>query len=150
MMKIEAGLKSAQQKCQAAGVKLTEKRSAILRILLAENAPLSAYEVVAIYNQQHAQAMQPMSVYRILDLFVDIELVHKLASSNKYVSCAHLACSHEHQDQFFLVCKSCGATREIAMSDSLAAQIKASASDAGFLLSQSQFEISGICRQCGE
>ncbi|GGA83570.1 Fur family transcriptional regulator [Neiella marina] len=149
-MDIDKGLKSAHNKCQAAGVKLTEKRAAVLEILLAADRPLSAYEVVAIYNQNHQQPMQPMSVYRILDLFVDVELVHKLASSNKYVSCAHLNCSHHHDDQFFVVCKSCGATKEITMSDTLVEQIKSSASDAGFKLVEPQFELSGVCSECGD
>lgn len=149
-MELEKGLRSAQQKCKQAGAKLTEKRASVLAVLLTAENPLSAYEVVALYNQAHDQPMQPMSAYRILDLFVELELVHKLSSSNKYVACAHLSCKHQHNDQFFLVCKSCGATREMAISESLMEQIKSSAASAGFELLQSQFELSGLCQKCAE
>ncbi|MCM2680361.1 Fur family transcriptional regulator [Echinimonas agarilytica] len=147
-MDVKRRLNSASQKCQSAGVKFTDKRASVLAILLASEHPLSAYELVAQYNRVHDTSMQPMSVYRILDLFVELELVHKLASSNKYVACFHLSCDHNHGEQFFLVCKSCGASHEVGMTDALMEQIKGSAEAASFQLLQSQFELSGLCQNC--
>ncbi|MBW8189655.1 transcriptional repressor [Neiella marina] len=147
-MNVERGLASAKQKCHDTGVRFTEKREALLKLLLSASTPLSAYELVDVYNKTNEHSIQAMSVYRILDLFVEMDLVHKLSSSNKYVTCAHLTCDHHHHEQFFLVCKSCGTSREISMSSPLITQIEKSAKEAGFTLLQSQFELNGLCGEC--
>lgn len=147
-MKVEKLLEQAQQKCQQAGVRFTDKRSQILKTLLVAKQPLSAYELLDLYNKQAEQSMQAMSAYRILDLFVELNLIHKLTSSNKYIACAHLACQHAHHDQYFVVCNHCGETREVDIPQPLLAQLEKSVADAGFYLQRTQFELDCLCNGC--
>lgn len=147
-MQLDQLLQQAKQKCKDAGGRFTEKRGAVLKTLLQAEAPISAYELVDRYNQAAPEPIKAMSAYRILDFFVELNLVHKLSASNKYVACSHLACNHSHQDQFFVICQECGATKEITIPSSLMQQLTDSVSAEGFQLKHSQFELEGMCQAC--
>jgi len=147
-MLIDNLLQHAQQKCQTAGGRFTDKRRDILENLIRAKHPLSAYDLVELYNQNSDQKIQPMSVYRILDFFIEMQLVHKLPTLNKYIVCSHLACKHNHQDQYFVVCNNCGDAQEIIMNSTLTKELSESVSSVGFQLIDAQFELLGICNEC--
>ncbi|MFT6248048.1 MAG: Fur family zinc uptake transcriptional regulator [Cognaticolwellia sp.] len=145
---IEKLLLNAEAKCKAVGGRFTDKRRDILEDLIRAKHPLSAYDLVELYNQNSDQKIQPMSVYRILDFFIEMQLVHKLPTLNKYIVCSHLACKHAHKDQYFVVCKSCGDAQEIGMNPTLTKELNESVSSVGFQLIDAQFELLGICNDC--
>ncbi len=145
---IDKLLQNAEEKCQAAGGRFTNKRRDILENLIRAEHPLSAYDLVELYNQSSEQKIQAMSVYRILDFFIEMQLVHKLPTLNKYVVCSHLACKHNHKDQYFVVCKNCGDAQEIAMNPTLTKELNESVSSVGFQLIDAQFELLGLCNAC--
>ncbi|MGB1262505.1 MAG: Fur family transcriptional regulator [Cognaticolwellia sp.] len=147
-MLVDNLLQRAKQKCQEAGGRFTDKRRDILARLIAAKHPLSAYDLVELYNRNSSQKVQPMSVYRILDFFIDMKLVHKLPTLNKYVVCSHLSCKHNHQDQYFAVCKDCGDAQEIAMTPKLSQELVESVASVGFQLVDAQFELFGLCKKC--
>lgn len=147
-MEITKLLEHAKLKCQQGGAKLTFKRSEVLKTLLQAKRPLSAYELVERLKEESGHSMQPMSAYRMLDLFVELDLVHKLNSSNKYIACAHLGCEHRHQDQYFVVCQSCGKAQEVSIGAALLEQIESSVVAAGFQLRNKQFELDCLCNDC--
>lgn len=150
MTKIDQLLKHAKEKCQSEGGNFTVKRRDVLKALMQAENPLSAYELVEKYNETNEQSIQPMSVYRILNFFVEMDLVHKLTSSNKYIVCSHLACQHKHHEQYFVACNTCGAVKEMSMTPELISQIKESAQSVGYHLTESQFELYGVCDKCYE
>lgn len=141
-------LLNAQQKCQEAGGRFTDKRRDILANLINTKQPLSAYDLAELYHKNSGQKIQPMSVYRILDFFIEMNLVHKLPTLNKYVVCSHIACKHTHQDQYFVVCKRCGDTQEISMNAKLTKELNESVASVGFQLIDAQFELFGLCEDC--
>ena len=98
-----------------AGVKLTPKRKSILALLLGSQTPLSAYELADQFKAECGQSIPPMSVYRMLDFLTENNLAHKLTSENKFISCAHSTCSHEHEVPQFLICEKCHQVREIGI-----------------------------------
>ncbi len=147
-MLIDNLLEHAAQKCQQAGGRFTDKRRNILKNLINAKSPLSAYDLTELYNQNNDKKVQPMSVYRILDFFIEMKLVHKLPTLNKYVVCSHLSCQHSHQDQYFVVCKSCGDAQEISMNSKLTQELNESVSSVGFQLVDAQFELFGLCKNC--
>ena len=149
-MLVDKLLQQAQKKCQAAGGRFTDKRRDILASLIAAEHPLSAYDLAELYNQNNGQKVQPMSIYRILDFFIEMKLVHKLPTLNKYVVCSHLACNHNHQNQYFVVCKRCGDAQEIAMNSALTQELGESVAAIGFQLIDAQFELMGLCDACAE
>ncbi len=104
------------------GLQRNVRRSSIFMLLA--DIPLSAYAVADIYNKSCKEKMPPMSVYRILEFFGTLDLVHKLSSNNKFVTCSHKSCDHTHDDSQFLICKNCAIATEISMSSKLMRDLK--------------------------
>lgn len=141
-------LTRADQLCSGAGVRLTEKRKRILELLVESGVPLSAYEVAEAYNRSAETSMPAMSVYRILDFLASEQLVHKLASHNKYIACAHIACAHPHRIPQFLICRKCKAVKEIGIEKSLVDNLSRQVSKAGYTLLDSPLELDCLCENC--
>jgi len=138
----------AKEVCEHSGERLTEKRKAILEILLLKGAPLSAYEITDIYNQTAEKPIPTMSVYRILEFLEMENLVHKLSSTHKYLACSHINCGHVHEIPQFLICGKCQSTKEIAISKSTIDELGKLVGQAGYTLSNSQMELQCLCADC--
>lgn len=143
-------LSNALRRCQQQGGKLTEKRERVLTLMLQSNTPLSAYEVADLLTKQNEQSIPAMSVYRMLDFLVSIELVHKLSSTNKYVACSHIACEHSHEIPQFLICKTCQQVKEIGIPKAVVNQLEKSVAAADFRLLNTQLELDCICEACAQ
>ena len=141
-------IKKAKTICDESGVRLTQKRKRIFEIMLLAGMPLSAYEIADLYNNSADGVMPPMSVYRILDFLESEDLVHRLNSNNKYVTCAHLNCGQKHEISQFLICGNCDSATEISMSSKVMNDIKALVKNAGFSLKNPQIELECICDDC--
>lgn len=144
----DAILTKAFEHCQSLGERLTPKRERLLTLLLSADEPKSAYDLIADYDAQFGDAPPAMSVYRMLNFLVDAGLVHKLATTNQYMACSHIACEHAHQVPQFLICDECHAVEEVGMPRTLLEQLKASAGEAGFDMGNQQLEVHGRCRRC--
>ncbi len=134
--------------CKSRGVKLTEKRRRVLYALLREDMPVSPYELAEKYTDVFNEKIPVMSVYRILDFFSEEGIVHKIFSANKYVSCSHLTCSHEHQVLQFLICRECQSVSEIPLNKNTLNDLKSHIEKTGFLMDEQQLEIRGVCAAC--
>lgn len=146
---VGAVLRAAEAICAQNGARLTERRRQVLSALVQSPNPLSAYEVLDSCNRSAANSMPAMSVYRILDFLEQQSLAHKLASSNKYVSCSHIARDHKHfQKTHFLLCEACSSVEEVDATEEAKRALEQMASAAGFKLTSQQFELSGICTTC--
>lgn len=134
--------------CAEQGVKLTSKRENVLTCIIKSEEAISPYELAEIYKNDYGQSMPAMSVYRILDFLVELSLVHKLTSANKYIACSHISCSHNHQRPQFLICENCQYVKEIGINSSVLAQLKTSVEETGFVLTTQQIELKGLCKNC--
>lgn len=141
-------LEKAKQSCVEQGVKLTSKRENVLLSIIKAGEAVSAYELADIYRETYGQTIPAMSVYRILDFLVELSLVHKLISANKYIACSHISCSHSHQIPQFLICENCHAVTEIGISNSVIDELKSSVEKTGFTLTTQQLELQGLCTKC--
>jgi len=127
------------------GLSLTNARQRILDELCAAGRPVGAYEMIDRLADATGKRPAPISVYRALDFLVDNGLVHRLASRN-----AFLACAHGHGDRepvVFLICDVCGAVAE-ATSSSVNRALAAVADSAGFAPRSRMIEIAGRCAKC--
>lgn len=145
---LEAQLKGAERICSAGGLRLTRKRRQLLETLVRAGAPLSAYELADAYREGHDQDLPVMTVYRMLDVFIEAGIVHKLRSTNRFVPCHHLACDHPHALAQFLICDSCGLVREMDFADREMDQLDRKARSTGFSLHREQLELHGVCDSC--
>ena len=147
--KLDSMLRVAEVSCAENGARLTQRRRQVLSVLMQSSSPLSAYEVLDLCNRSTTSAMPAMSVYRILDFLEQQLLVHRLSTSNKYVSCAHITCDHKHfQTTHFLLCEGCSSVEEVDATEEASEALEQMAKTVGFKLNTQQFELSGICTTC--
>ena len=148
MVDYHSVMTAAEQKCLHQGIRFTKRRKQVLSVLIEADVALSAYEIAERCNADSDSNMPAMSVYRILDLFQEQNLIHKLDIANKYVCCAHISCSHEHDNSQFLICGSCRHVEEINLSEDAVKALQTAASAVGFSAISPQLEIKGRCAQC--
>ncbi len=144
----EQTLHKAQTECRRTGLRLTDKRCNVLKILLQVSEPLSAYDIADHYKSEYGEALSAMSAYRMLDFLLQAGLVHKLETTNQYLACSHIACEHEHRVPQFLICDQCHNVKEVGLRKKLLNELKASIEDTGFKLSSQQLELHGLCADC--
>ena len=148
MNKIDSSLQKAQSECSRTGLRLTDKRCKVLKILLQTAKPLSAYDIADQFKSVYAGSLSAMSAYRMLDFLMQANLVHKLETSNQYLACSHIRCEHEHELPQFLICDQCHTVKEIGLGKQLLKELKVSIENTGFVLSSQQLELHGLCEVC--
>ena len=136
-------LKRSEALCRKRGVRLTEQRKTVLRLLCVSDKPLSAYELLDRMRGV-VKNPAPPTVYRALDFLREQGLVHKLESLHAYVGCTHP--DHPHASQF-LICDDCGEVAEVEDA-SLAKSLKAAGKAIGFRTKRPIVEVLGTCAQC--
>jgi Fur family transcriptional regulator, zinc uptake regulator len=138
----EAFLHEAEAMVVRQGQRMTRIRRKVLRLLLENDGPAKAYDLLA--NLDGEGAAKPPTIYRALDFLQETGLVHKIESLNAYVACGHT--SHSHS-AVFLICDNCHNAEELhatATSDALKAETKG----AGFRMARAVVEVRGTCRNC--
>jgi Fur family transcriptional regulator, zinc uptake regulator len=143
---LRSTLAYAEDHCRREGAKLTPGRRRVLEILAEEGRPLGAYDLIEKLAATTGKHPAPISVYRALDFLLENGLVHRLASRNAFLACAH---GHKHEEPVvFLICETCGAVTE-ATSKALHREIAGLGAESGFVAQGQILEINGFCRSCG-
>lgn len=136
--------------CSANRAQLTPSRESVLEILSTSSAPMSAYDILDLYQKKHASGAQPPTIYRALSFLENKGFIHRVASTRKYLTCDHLG---HHSDQtftLFFICDQCGSAQETLISQSFLSEVNAQATQIGFTLNQPSLEIQGTCEKCAE
>ena len=133
----------AEVLCRKRGVRLTDQRKTVLRLLCASDKPMSAYNLLERMRETIRNPAPP-TVYRALDFLLEQGLVHKLESLHAYVGCTHP--DHPHASQF-LICGDCGEVAEVEDS-SIARSLQAAGRAVGFRTKRPVVELLGTCAQC--
>jgi Fur family zinc uptake transcriptional regulator len=133
----------AEALCRERGVRLTEQRKTVLRLLCASDKPLSAYELLDRMRGMLKNPAPP-TVYRALDFLLGQGLVHKLESLHAYIGCMH----PDHRDASqFLICDACGEVTEVEGAG-VAEGLRALGQARGFRAKRSIVEVLGTCARC--
>lgn len=138
-------LKQAEQICLERKQRLTDIRRHVLELVCAYSQPVGAYALLDELRAEGRSAAPP-TVYRALEFLQQQGLVHRLATNNTYLACAHPQTQHEG---FFLVCNDCGHTQEIhteVMLDTASEY----ADQYDFELAHAVVEVTGLCHCCQE
>jgi Fur family zinc uptake transcriptional regulator len=136
-------LHQAEQLCVERKQRFTDLRKQVLALVCKYSQPVGAYTLLDDLRDEGRSAAPP-TVYRALDFLQQQGLVHRLASNNTYLACAHPQIHHEG---LFLVCRSCGHTQEVHTQGMLDTA-KHHASDFDFLVEHAAVEVTGLCSQC--
>jgi Fur family zinc uptake transcriptional regulator len=131
--------------CEDKGVRFTPLRARIYEILLHEDASIGAYDLLDKLKLVEDSA-KPPTVYRALDFFLELGLVHKVESTNTFKACHHFGDSHAVQ---FLICDTCGDVQEIR-SEGVKETLEAQALENSFAIISQTIEAHGMCKNCQE
>lgn len=85
---VNQALDDARHICQQHNARLTPTRQRVLELIWQSHRPLGAYDVLAQLAAEGQNAAPP-TVYRALDFLQQHGLVHRIASLNAFVGCAH-------------------------------------------------------------
>lgn len=140
---IESGIKQAEEICLKLNVKFTKLRKKVLELIWESHKPIKAYEILERLKQDE-KIGQPITVYRILDFFLEIKMIHKIESQNAFLACSHPGAAH---NCYFLICKKCNNITE-ACKDDLTSKLQSIASNNSFIIHDFTIEIQGICSNC--
>ena len=105
--------------------------------------PVGAYQLLDELREQGRSAAPP-TVYRALDFLLEQGLVHRLATNNTYLACAHPQKPHA---AVFLVCSQCGHTQEVH-TQGVINEVKQQADKFEFKVTHASVEVAGLCRSC--
>jgi Fe2+ or Zn2+ uptake regulation protein len=128
---------------QAQGYKVTRPRRQVLEILEEARKSLSPYDIQRLLRQQ-GKHLNHVTIYRILDLFCSLNLVHRILSSGGFVKCT---LGNKEGCHRFMVCHNCGTTQEF-VDQQLCLQESKSAQNLGFHTEHHFSESSGLCPNC--
>ncbi|MBY8070915.1 zinc uptake transcriptional repressor Zur [Vibrio fluvialis] len=136
--------KQIEEICAARGVRLTSQRKRVFELICASKKASSAYELLEDLKQSEPQA-KPPTVYRALDFLMEQGFIHRVESTNSFISCC--SCNaHKHFSQL-LICDQCGSVIEL-QDDSLIALLADNAEKHGFKIVNHVIESHGVCQSC--
>lgn len=142
---IADALADAKSICQRHNARLTAARERVLELIWQSHRPLGAYDVLAMLARDGHNAAPP-TVYRALDFLQQYGLVHRIASLNAFVGCAHAGISHQGM---FLICQRCSNVLELA-APAVSEAIDNAASEVCFRPDNVTVEVSGFCPACAD
>lgn len=138
--------KQIEEICAARGVRLTSQRKRVFDLICANKKASSAYDLLEDLKKSEPQA-KPPTVYRALDFLLEQGFIHRVESTNSFISCC--SCNaHKHFSQL-LICDQCGNVIEL-QNDSLIDMLANNAEKHGFTISNHVIESHGVCQSCAQ
>lgn len=142
---IDQAIRRAQRICRQRGARLTELRQRVLELIWQSHRPRGAYDLMEELGREGRNSAPP-TVYRALEFLQEQGLVHRIASLNAFIGCAH---PDEPHLGGFLICRDCGLTLELDL-QALRRDMDTEAGSHGFELDRVLVEASGLCPACRE
>ncbi|HHJ34207.1 MAG TPA: transcriptional repressor [Gammaproteobacteria bacterium] len=142
-LQVESLINQAEQLCEQRQQRFTALRRRVLTLICQAESPMGAYQLLE-FLQGDGRSAAPPTIYRALDFLMAQGLIHRLASNNTYLACAHPQQDHE---AVFLVCQHCGQTQEIH-TDGITHSVQEKASRYKFKVLHTSVEVAGLCAKC--
>ena len=100
---VNDALAKAEAVCQERGLRFTEIRKFILRLIWDNPKPSKAYDLLDEVSKMNYSA-KPPTVYRALDFLLENGFIHKINTLNAYIACTHTL---KHDHCYFIICDKC-------------------------------------------
>ncbi len=136
-------LQQAEALCEQRNLRFTQLRKQVLELVCKSRQPVGAYHLLDELRDAGRSAAPP-TVYRALDFLLEQGLVHRLATNNTYLACAHPQYPHT---AVFLVCSQCGHTRELHNAGVID-DLRQQAQQIDFSIHHAAVEVTGLCSRC--
>lgn len=139
-------MESVKDMLRAKALRVTPQRKAILQILVEnQDKHLSAEDIYAITREEQPE-MGLATVYRTLDLFVELGIVDKLEFGEKSAR-YELNYNREGHYHHHLICLECG--KIIEFNEDLLEDLEQRISqESGFIITDHALRFYGYCAQC--
>ena len=135
-------LRGGREALQQAGYKLTTPRLTVLNILEQQGGHLTAAELIALVEQE-TDSIGRATIFRTLDLFVQLGIVGKTTQGGSIASYILMAGGHHHH----LICTHCQQVIEFPDCE-LSPLLKLLETRLGFHVESHLLEVYGICQHC--
>ncbi len=140
---VKALVSQAELICEQRQQRFTALRKQVLTLVCKAKQPAGAYQLLdALRESGYSSA--PPTVYRALDFLLTQGFIHRLASNNTYLACAH---PEENHEAVFLVCEQCGHTQEVH-TDGITRSVIKKAAGYDFEVRHVSVEVAGLCNHC--
>ena len=124
---------------------LTPTRALIINTLSKYKKPKSAYDLQNDINYNNKNKINISTIYRVLEFWMKLGLVHKISSINKFLMCIKPNDKHIHMLNF---CTNCETVFE-SCNEKMGLNFKKSTSNLDLSLDQNySIEIPVICSTC--
>ena len=140
---VSSFLNQASELCEQRNLRFTALRKRVLEMVCAAEQPVGAYQLLDQLRESGRSAAPP-TVYRALDFLLEQGLVHRLATNNTYMACAHPQRPHA---ALFLVCSQCGHTQEVH-TEGVIDVVRQQADAFNFSIQHASVEVTGLCSNC--
>lgn len=126
--------------------RLTEARLLVMEVLSMAKKPLNAYEI-ANCIPLIGDSVDVSTVYRILEVFKQLNLVHFNAQMQRYSACKEYDCDEQNHCHHEFVCKKCEQAIEIHIDDRKWISMLGSINK-NLEINSHYLELSGLCSEC--
>ncbi len=140
---IESAMHEAESICREKGLRFTELRREVLRLIWVSHIPAKAYDILEKLKGK-VWSVKPPTVYRALDFLLETGLVHKLDSINAYIGCSH---PRKQNECYFLICTDCNEAKEYS-SPELSDAMELTLNENSFRPRKVTLEVLGQCGEC--
>ena len=124
---------------------LTPSRTLVIKTLSKHKKPISAYELRDEINNNGDVSINISQIYRVLEFWIDLGLIHKISSINKFVLCIKPEEKHTHMLNFCTVCEKVFET----CNEKMGLNLKKSTAKLDLAFNNTRsVEIPVICPQC--
>ena len=123
---------------------LTPARLLLLETLQQQKKPISAYAIQKLLKENNL-SLNIATIYRVLDFWCHLGVVHKLSATNKFICCSSPDEKHTH---IINSCQRCETVFE-SCNEQMGLNLKKGPESLGLtLVSNSHLEIPVICEAC--
>ncbi|USD65043.1 zinc uptake transcriptional repressor Zur [Vibrio sp. SCSIO 43136] len=140
----QALITQVEEICQSRGVRLTPQRKRVFELICQNKRASTAYELLDELKLTEPQA-KPPTVYRALDFLLGQGFIHRVESTNSYISCC--SCGGNKHFSHLMICDNCGDVIEL-QDDDLVALLAKNVEKQGFKLTHHVIETHGTCQNC--
>ena len=134
----------AIERCYEGNTSLTPQRLLILDTIGQQRKPISAYHLKDLLHGR-GKPLNIATIYRILDFWCGLKIIHRLAALNKYVCCAAPQETHTH---VINCCQKCETTYESCTAE-MGIDLEQGPESLGLTFdSDNHLEIPVICFSC--
>ena len=84
---------------------LTPSRTLVIKTLSKHKKPISAYELRDEINNNRDVNINISQIYRVLEFWIALGLIHKISSINKFLLCMSPEEKHTHMLNYCTVCE---------------------------------------------